>query len=106
MNILATGTQVTSVGTKHTLHSVADNGIYELLVDTSAMVNGDKLEVYIEARYKSGGSLVQTHYATFAHLQADPGKVLVPVVAPYGAVFHLKQTAGYARSFDWCITSG
>lgn len=106
MIIATSGTQVATVGTKHQLHTTTENGVYELLVDATGIVNGDKLELYIEVRYKSGGALIQTHYATFSHKQSDPGKVSVPVVAPYGAAFHLKQTAGTARSFDWCITSG
>lgn len=106
MIIITYGAQSAAVGTKHQLHSTTESGVYELLVDTTGMVNGDKLELYVEVRYKAGGALVQTHYATFSHAQADPGKVSVPVVAPYGAAFYLQQTAGTAQGFDWCITSG
>ena len=106
MNISSFGTQTASVGTKHQLFTTTANGVYELLVDTTALANGDKLELTINIPFKSGGASIQTHYATFAHAQSDPGKVSVPVVAPYGATFSLKQTSGTARSFDWCITSG
>lgn len=104
--IVTSGTQTATVTTKHQLYTTASAGVYELLVDTTNMVNGDVLELYIDVIYKSGGSSIQTHYATFAHVQSDPGKCSVPVVAPYGATFHLKQTVGTSRNFDWCITLG
>lgn len=106
MNLITSGTQVATISTKHQLYTTETSGVYMVLVDTTAMANGDKLELFIDAKYKSGGSSIQTHYATFAHVQSDPGKVSVPVIAPYGATFSLKQTAGTGRSFDWCITSG
>jgi hypothetical protein len=104
--VVTSGTQAATLTTKHQLYTTASAGVYELLVDTTAMANGDVLELFIDAVYKSGGSSIQTHYATFAHVQSDPGKVSVPVVAPYGATFHLKQTLGTGRSYDWCITVG
>ena len=106
MIINAAGTQVVTVGTEHTLFTASAPGVYVLLVDTTAMVNGDVIELSIKAKYASTGAYVQTHYATFAHVQSDPGKVSVPVIVPYAATFNIKQTAGSARSFDWCITSG
>ena len=106
MDIAAIGTQTAVVGTKHQLFETTSSGVYMLMIDASNMANGDKIELFIEIALKSGGSLIQTHYATFAHAQADSGKQSVPVAAPFGARFHIKQTAGTARSFDWCITSG
>jgi len=104
--IVTSGTQSAELTTKHQLYTTASSGVYALLVDTTGMVNGDVLELYIDVVYKSGGSSIQTHYAIFAHVQSDPGKVSVPVIAPYGATFYLKQNLGTGRSFDWCITSG
>lgn len=106
MDIAAIGTQTATVGTKHELFATTSSSVYMLMVDTSNMANGDKIELVIEIAFKSGGALVQTHYATFAHVQSDKGKTSVPVAAPFGATFYLKQTAGTGRSFDWCITSG
>lgn len=106
MNVITSGTQVATLSTKHALYTTAASGVYMLMIDTTDMANGDKLELFIDAKYKSGGASIQTHYATFAHVQSDPGKVSVPVIAPYGATFSIKQTAGTGRSFDWCITSG
>lgn len=105
MIVNAAGTQVAVVGTEHTLYT-SEPGVFELHVDTTAMNNGDVLEIAIKSKYASTGTYVQTHYAVFAHVQSDPGKVSVPVIVPYAATFHIKQTAGSARSFDWCITSG
>ena len=106
MDLAAYGIQNAVIGTKHTLHTTTASGMYMLMVDASNMVNGDKIELSIDVAFRSEGAHVQTHYATFAHAQADSGKTSVPVVAPFGATFYLKQTDGTARSFDWCITSG
>lgn len=105
MAVIANGTQASVVGSKHSLHTTSSNGVFALMVDTSAMVNGDKLEIYIDVGFVSGAAHIQTHYSIFAHAQDDPGKVSVPVVAPFGATFSIKQTAGTSRSFPWCIVA-
>ena len=106
MNVLANGAQSATVGTKHQLHTTTANGVYMLMVDTTNLVNGDALELYIDVGFATGVAHVQTHYSIFANVQDDPGKVSVPVVAPYGATFSLKQTTGVSRSFVWCVTTG
>lgn len=105
MNIVTGGTQTATVSTKHQLHTTTSLNTYSLMVDTTNMVNGDVLELYIDVLYKSGGTARQTYMISYAHGQSDPGKISVPALAPYGATFSLKQTAGTGRSFDWCVIS-
>lgn len=99
----SSGTQVATISTKHSLYATTVSGNYALMVDTSNMVLGDVLELSVDAAYASGGTRRQTYAVTYAHAQSDAGKISVPVVAPWGAEFFLKQTAGTGRSFPWAV---
>jgi len=101
--VAASGSQAATISTKHSLYSSATSAVFVFMVDTSNMVNGDILELYIDQAYASGGARMQTYSVTYAHAQSDPGKVSVPVVSPYSIEFFLKQTAGTGRAFPWVI---
>lgn len=105
MALITNGTQTATVTTKHQLYTTTSEGIYVLGVDANAMELGDTLELYADVAFESGGTKRQTFFVTYAHTQADPGKVSVPVVAPWGVTFHLKQTAGTGRAFPWFVAS-
>lgn len=103
MQTLSEGTQTATIGTKHQLYTTSLANTYALLVDTNNMAIGDVLELYIDIACKSGGTLRQAYFVTYAHTQADPAKTSVAVIAPAGATFSLKQTAGTGRAFDWSV---
>lgn len=103
MNVVTSGTQTATISTKHQLYTTNAANTYALIVETVNMVLGDVLELYIDIACESGGTHRQAYYVVFAHVQADTAKISVPVVAPYGATFHLKQTAGTGRAFKWCV---
>jgi len=103
MNVVSSGTQTATISTKHQLFTTGLANTYALMVDTSNMAIGDVVELYVDVACKSAGTHRQAYLVVFAHVQADPAKLSVPVVAPYGATFHLKQSAGTGREFDWCV---
>ncbi len=103
MQAITNGSQTATIGTKHQLYTSNLANTYALLVDTSSMNLGDVLELYIDVACESGGSHLQAYFVTYAHTQADPAKLSVPAIAPYGATFSLKQTAGTGRAFKWCV---
>ncbi len=103
MDIISSGAQAATLNTPHLLYQTTDAGVYSLMVDTSQLALGDVLELSVDVAFASGGTRRQTYAVTYAHTQSDPGKISVPVVAPFGAAFYLNQTAGTARSFDWCV---
>lgn len=105
MALVIGGTHTAIVSTKHELYTTSTDGVYALGVDTSAMTLGDVLELYAETKFESAGTNRQFMLATYAHVQADPGKISIPVIAPYGVTFHLKQTAGTGRAFPWYVAS-
>ncbi len=104
-SIASSGAQSAIIGTKHSLYATTGAGTYALMVDTANLSLGDTLELSVDVAFASGGTRRQTYHVPYSHVQSDPGKISVPVIAPYGAEFHLKQTAGTGRSFDWCVVS-
>lgn len=105
MNVVANGTQAAVIGTKHSLYSTTNNGMYVLMVDCNVLALGDVVDLSVDVAFSSGGSRRQTYFVSYAHAQGDQGKISVPVIAPYGAEFHLKQSSGTGRSFVWCVAS-
>lgn len=105
MNIVSSGSQTATIGTKHQLYSTSQINTYVLSVDTYNMALGDVVELTIDIVCEPSGSNRQAYYAVFSHNQADPAKQSIAVVAPYGATFSLKQTAGTGRVFKWCVVA-
>lgn len=98
------GSQVAVINTEHLLGAaIVTAGVYVLAVDTSAMTNGDVLELRIKTKAKAGSTLRQSYFATYVHIQADANKYSVPVPVDVEVQFTLKQTAGTGRAFDWNI---
>lgn len=100
------GSQTAVIGTEHSLGSaIVAAGVYVLVVDANAMVNGDVLELRIKTKAKGGSTSRLSYYATFANIQGEPNKYSVPVPTDVEFVATLKQTAGTGRAFDWNILS-
>lgn len=100
------GTQAATVGTEHVLDSPGphtDDGGYQLLVDLSAMVAGDVVELRVKEKVLSAGTQRAVWTARFAHAQVDPNPASPVVLLLHGWDFTLKQTAGTGRSFPWSI---
>lgn len=107
MTVEASGTQTAVISTEHTLNSGSFTSakVYVLEVDTSNMVGGDVLELRIKKKVLSGGTEKVIFMNTFAHAQAEPVKVSIPVRSEYSISFTLKQTAGTGRNYDWAVMS-
>lgn len=105
MEILASGSQAAVINTKHQLHTSSTANVVALIVDTYNMALGDALELYVDVACESGGTHRQAYYNVFSNNQADPAKISVPVVAPYGFTCHLKQIAGTGRTFKWVVSA-
>jgi hypothetical protein len=99
------GTQTAVISTEHTLATVATAAVFILQLDLSNMLLGDYVEVVVKVRQTSGGAYKQQSYSLYAHSQADVIQQSVPIVAPYGAEFTLKQTAGTGRDFPWLVAT-
>ncbi len=105
ITVHSTGTQTAVINTEHTLATVATSGVFVIQLDLSNMVVGDYAEVVVKVRQTSGGAYKQQSYSLYAHAQADVIQQSVPIVAPYGVEFTLKQTAGTGRDFPWLVAT-
>jgi len=105
LTVHSAGTQTAVVNTAHTLATVTTSGVFVIQLDLSNMVVGDYAEVVVKVRQTSGGAYKQQSYSLYAHAQADVIQQSVPIVAPYGAEFTLKQTAGTGRDFPWLVAT-
>lgn len=99
----ASGAQVATVTTEHTLATIATDGTFVLYVDTSVMVLGDELELRVKVKVKSDGTTREFLVATYVNVQGQPVKASIPVASINECVFTLKQTVGTSRTFNWEI---
>ena len=97
------GSQSCTLDTEHTLATETTPGVYVLVLDTSAMVNGDVLIVRIYTKDKSAGTSRIAYTATYAHVQAEPHKYSVPVPSDTEWKASIEQTDGTGRSIDWNV---
>lgn len=98
------GTQAATLDTEHTLGSEeTTDAYYQLLVDTSAMANGDVLVLRAKVKVKTAGTARLVARATFRDAQEQPAALSIPIPNIYGLTFTLEQTDGTGRSYDWSI---
>ena len=101
----ASGTQTATINTEHVLDTpTTPNATFVLKVDTSAMVNGDVLELRVYDVVLASGAVVQEWKGTYSNIQVNGAKQS-PFVAinQAGAKFTLKQIAGTGRAFPWSV---
>lgn len=101
----ATGTQTATLGTEHTLATIATAGTYQLQVDTAALANGETLTLRASLKVTAGGTARLAFEATYRHAQGEPVKLSVPVPSLHSVAFTLTQTGGTGRSFPWEVVA-
>lgn len=102
----ASGSQTATLDTEHTLNTTnpeTSDGVYQMMVDLSAMANGDVtvLRIYEKARASDTARLVFS--GTYAHVQAAPMAVSPSLIGLHGWSVTLEQTDGVGRSYPWSI---
>lgn len=108
--VAASGTQTATVGTEHTLATLAGPGVYVVKVDAANLAAQDVLELRIKGPALNAGTARVLFYAAFYGVQAsdDAMKVSVPVVVDSAAGAHvvtLLQLKGTSRTFPYTILS-
>jgi hypothetical protein len=99
----AGGTQAATVTTEHTLTTQAVAGVYSLVVDLSPMVAGDKVELRVKVKSRTGETSKTVLFGRYAHVQAFPVVYSDPVETEVEVAASLKQTAGTGRTFTWSL---
>ena len=109
----ATGTQLASVGTEHTLNNVNAAGEYTCAIEIpTAFTTGDVVELRAYKMVLTGGTsaLIDGFPVLYAGPQNN-ASLLVSVMGPFpneltdtdSIKFTIKQTFGTGRSFKWAI---
>lgn len=104
--VVASGTTAALAvgGGETTLVTITNPGIYQLVVDVSAMAAGDELEIRI---YSKPTAVTDTerliYFFATANTQDNPLKAMVPMPSPVSYRPTLAVTAGIARAYPWAI---
>lgn len=109
VSVASSGSQAATVGTEHTLVTLAGPGVYVFEVDSSPMAAQDWLELRVKGPTLSGGT-VQVHFFA-AYYGVQPTEEIMKSSVPFvvdatagGHVCTLKQVAGAAgRTFPWKV---
>ena len=103
---LYSGSQTATINTEHVLNSPTPNttdGVFQVVIDCSALVAGDVVELRVKEKCRSGDTQRQMFMATLAGVQSDPLWVSPSAILMHGWDVTLKQTAGTGRAFPWSI---
>lgn len=102
----ASGTKTTD-GTEQTLCQSTNLPIgstFQLVIDTSAMADGDAIEL---RRYRgfNGGAFQLAGFATFGNVQTDAMKESLPGFMETGGQikYTIKRVAGTDRAYPWAV---
>ena len=105
-SVLVTGSK-TSDGTEQTLNTTSPeltDGVFQLWVDLSTMVNDDIVTLRIKEKVEgTGGTQRLVWSATFKHIQAYPASVSPPLILIYGWDMTLEKEAGSNTAFPFTI---
>jgi copper oxidase (laccase) domain-containing protein len=102
---VASGSQVCTVTTEHTLSTQTTAKTFLLMVDLGPAVNGDVFEVRVKTKVLSTSTSRLAYYAAYAHVQAQPNKYSIPVPSMHECIVTLKQAAGTSRTIDWNLVT-
>lgn len=84
--------------------TITDDGSYQLIVDLDNMVDGDAVEIWIEAQVLAAGGYVQVFpKATYTNDQGSRAAYFPEIKNINGIKFWINQSTGTARSFDYMI---
>lgn len=101
-----TGSQTAVIATEHTLNGTSpdtSDGVYQFVVDTSAMLSGDITKLRVKEKARGADTQRLVFVATLAGVQAEPLWVSPSVILLHGWDFTLEQTAGTGRAYPWSI---
>lgn len=101
----SSGTQAAVVGTEHTLATIATAKALQAIIDISALVAGEYVELKIKRKVLAGGTTRVEWGGIFSWLDAtvDPIIVSHPILSTQEYVLTLKQLNGVGRSFAWAV---
>lgn len=100
------GSQTATISTEHVLNTTTPNttdGVFQIWVDTSAMLKGDILRVRIKEKIGAATTQRLAFRMEVQGVQDEPALVSPALVLLHGWDMTLQQTAGTGRAFPWSI---
>lgn len=86
-----------------TLTPITVDGIYQTLIDVSAMASGDEYLIQVKEKVLSGGTQRVIYAATLVGAQAVPIWVSESLILLHGWDITMDKIAGTDRSISWSI---
>ena len=102
----ASGSQTATLDTEHTLNSTSPettDGVFQVVVDASAMVAGDITIIRIKEKARSADTQRLAYRATLSGAQTEPLWVSPSLILLHGWDVTLEQTDGTGRAYPWSI---
>ena len=101
----ASGTQVATLDTPHTLGTDPDttDGVFQLWVDVNAMARLDRTVFRVYEKVLSGGTQRLAANWVLTNEQFDKIFVSPSLILLHGWKFELEQTDGTGASYPWSI---
>lgn len=103
ISVEASGTQTATLTVEHSLGTTATAGIYQLIVDANALVNGETLVLKCKMNVLNAGTERVLFAQPYTNIQAEPIKESIPVTVPQTSTWTLTQTGGTGRAFPWAL---
>jgi hypothetical protein len=85
--------------------AVATDGLYQVLLDLSALAAGDVFEFRLYEKVRAGLAQRRLMTATFAGVQADPAFASPGLMLLHGWDATLIKISGTDRAIDWSVRS-
>lgn len=102
----ASGSQTATLNTNHTLTTVTTAGVYQLVVDTALLVNGETLILTLNTKCRTGDTSRIAFRGVYRHAQGDPNKYSPALMIDAEIVAILRQEGGTGRAFPWNLLKG
>lgn len=99
------GSQTTTVSTPHILTSQTGVGAYQLEVDTSALVSGDVLEIYVKTKTRStdGLNLAWSQIITAPESIKNINSDAILITSGQTIECSILQTSGSSATIPWTL---
>ncbi len=97
------GTQLTILGTEHSLATPTDPGTYMLFVDVNELADGETLELKLKRKVLVAGTIREVFHSVFVNGQAEDVIQSLALPTPHGCEATLEQNGGSVRNFDWSL---
>lgn len=85
--------------------AISAAGTYVVVINTTNYVNGDTVEFSLKRKVISSGSVALAARIVLSNAQSCPCLISDPIVLPANCSleFHVNQTGGTLRAFEWSI---